>query len=92
MQPECLPVMSKERSLIERDETTDAVDGPGAQTSNKAGLASSSRKPSNSGPDPHEEHVAPVDGASGNEENRDKDQRGQFAPADKAIVRERQKS
>ncbi len=77
--------MSRQEGLIRNDETTGMVDGPGGQTSNKAGLASSSRKPSNSGPDPHEEHVAPVDGAFGNEENRENDQRGQFAPADKAI-------
>ncbi len=80
----------QKEGLITNDETTGAVDGPGAQTSNKAGLASSSRKPSNSGPDPHEEHVAPVDGAFGNEECRDGDQRGHYAPSDKAIHKQRQ--
>jgi hypothetical protein len=82
--------MSRQEKLVTEDETTGLVDGPGAQTSNKAGLASSSRKPSNSGPDPHQEHVAPVDGAFGNEENREKDQRGQYAPADKAIKQRRE--
>lgn len=82
--------MSRQEKLITEDETTGLVDGPGAQTSNKEGLASSSRKPSNSGPDAHQEHVAPVDGAFGNEENREKDQRGQFAPADKAIKQRRE--
>ena len=81
--------MSRQEELIKNDETSGAVDGPGAQTSNKAGLASSSRKPSNSGPDAHEEHVAPVDGAFGNEENREQDQRGQFAPSDNAIHKQR---
>ena len=59
------------------------------QTSNKAGLASSSRKPSNTGPDPHEEHKAPVPGAFGNEETREQTQRdtyiGDQAPADKGL-------
>ena len=74
--------------LITDDDTTGLVDGPGAQTSNKAGLASSSRKPSNSGPGPHEEHKAPVDGAFGNPDTKEYDQRhtylGDQVPADKA--------
>jgi hypothetical protein len=74
--------------LITEDETTGLVDGPGAQTSNKAGLASTARKPSNPGPGPHEEHKAPVDGAFGNPETKDYDQRdtyiGDQVPADKA--------
>ena len=80
--------MSKQDRLITTDETSGLVDGPGAQTSNKAGLQSSSRKPSNTGPDAHEEHKAPVDGAFGNPETREYDQRdtyiGDQAPADKA--------
>jgi hypothetical protein len=66
--------------LITEDETSGSVDGSGAQTSNKAGLASSARKPSTPGPGPHEEHKAPVPGAFGNPETRDAGQ----APADKA--------
>jgi hypothetical protein len=80
--------MSKKDRLVTDDETSGLVGGEGAQTSNKAGLASSSRKPSNSGPDPHEEPKAPVPGAFGNPDNRDYDQRdtylGDQAPADKA--------
>jgi hypothetical protein len=65
------------------------VGGEGAQTSNKAGKLSSARKPSNSGPDPHEEHKAPVAGAFGNQENRDSVEQqdtylGDIAPKDKA--------
>lgn len=82
--------MSRQEGLITNDETTGSVDRPGGQTSNKAGLASSSRKPSDSGPDPHEEHVAPVDGAFGNGELRDGDQRGHYSPSDKAIHKQRQ--
>jgi hypothetical protein len=81
-------VMQNEKDrLITDDETTGLVDGPGAQTSNKAGLASSSRKPSNTGPGPHEKHKAPVDGAFGNPDTKDYDQRdtyiGDQVPADK---------
>lgn len=80
--------MSKEERLITTDETTGLVDGPGAQTSNKEGLQSSSRKPSNTGPGPHEEHKAPVAGAFGNPETRDYDANdtyiGDQAPKDKA--------
>ncbi|HYP14257.1 MAG TPA: hypothetical protein VEQ63_10065 [Bryobacteraceae bacterium] len=58
------------------------------QTSNKAGLRSDARKPSNAGPDSHEEHKAPVAGAFGNDETREEDQRdtalGNWVPADKA--------
>ncbi len=82
---------SRQEPLITEDETTGLVGGDGAQTSNKTGLKSSARKPSNSGPDAHQEHVAPVDGAFGNEENRTKDQRGQYAPADNAIKKNREK-
>ena len=80
--------MSKQDRLITDDETTGLVAGDGAQTSNKAGLASSARKPSNAGPDPHEEPKAPVPGAFGNPDTRQYDQRdtylGDQAPADKA--------
>jgi hypothetical protein len=80
--------MSKQDRLITTDETSGLVDGPGAQTSNKEGKASSARKPSNTGPDAHEEHKAPVPGAFGNPETREYDQRdtyiGDQAPADKA--------
>jgi hypothetical protein len=79
--------MNNER-LIREDETTGLVDGPGAQTSSKEGLQSSSRKPSNTGPGPHEQHKAPVSGAFGKQEDREADQRdtyvGDQAPADKA--------
>ena len=80
--------MSKQDRLITNDETTGLVDGDGAQTSNKTGLASSARKPSNTGPDAHEEHKAPVAGAFGNPDNREYVQRdtyiGDQVPADKA--------
>lgn len=80
--------MNKQDRLITTDETSGAVDGEGAQTSNKTGLASSARKPSNTGPDSHREHKAPVSGAFGNDEDREDDQRdthlGDQAPADKA--------
>lgn len=80
--------MSKQDRLIRDDETSGLADGPGAQTSNKEGLKSSSRKPSNSGPDPHQEPKAPVGGAFGNPETKEHDQRdtyiGDQVPADKA--------
>ena len=79
--------MSKQDRLIANDDTTGLVDGPGAQTSNKQGLRSSARKPSNTGPDAHEEHKAPVSGAFGNPDTREHDQRdtyGDQAPADQA--------
>ena len=83
--------MSKEDRLIKDDEGTDRYDGPGAQTSNKVGLQSDARKPSNTGPDSHEEHKAPVDGAFGNDENRGNDNNdsalGNWVPADKAHKR-----
>ena len=76
--------MSEQEKLIADDENTTAVDNSGVQTSNKTELKSSSRQLSNAGPDAHREHAAPVSGAFGNEENRE-DQRGRFAPTDKAI-------
>ena len=77
--------MSKQDRLITDDETSGLAGGDGAQTSNKEGLASSARKPANSGPDPHEEPKAPVSGAFGNPDTRDSDTYpGDQAPADKA--------
>jgi hypothetical protein len=81
--------MSREKELITNDETTEAVDSGAGQTSNKAGLASSSRKPSNTGPDAHQEHASPVSGAFGHEENRS--QRGGPAPVDKAVKKNRER-
>lgn len=77
--------MSKQDRLA----TTDmAEDMPQGQTSNKAGLHSDARKPSNAGPDSHEEHKAPVAGAFTNEEKRDEEgeQRSKMGlpPRDKA--------
>jgi len=62
--------MSTDKRLITEDETSDAMD-QNAQTSNKRGLHSDARKPSNTGPDAHSEHKAPVAGAFGNEEKLD---------------------
>ena len=80
--------MSKQDRLIKNDEKSGLVDGEGAQTSNKAGLASSARKPSNTGPNSHEEHKAPIAGAFGNPDEREYEQRDTCirhqAPADKA--------
>jgi hypothetical protein len=81
--------MSENRDNLLQHDDAPLADSPGAQTSNKAGLRSSARKPSNVGPDPHSsKHKAPVDGTFGNEETRDYDQRdsyiGDQAPADKA--------
>lgn len=75
-----------DEKLITHDTETEEMEA--GQTSNKEGLQSSSRKPSNTGPDEHQEHKAPVDGAFGNPETRDYDQRdtyiGHQVPADKA--------
>ena len=80
--------MSRQEDLIRDDDTSGLVDGPGAQTSNKEGKMSSARKPSNTGPDAHEEHKAPVAGAFGKQEERDAEQQdtyiGDQAPKDKA--------
>jgi hypothetical protein len=80
--------MARQEQLIRNDETTGQLDKDSAQTSNKAGKHSSARKPSNTGPDSHSEHNAPVAGAFGNEESRDEDEHGGYlndqAPADKA--------
>jgi hypothetical protein len=65
--------MSNDTDRLIQDDDSEFVGGAGAQTSNKEGLASSSRKPTNTGPDPHEEHKAPVSGAFGNPETRDRE-------------------
>ena len=67
--------MSENRdNLLQRDDAP-LADSPGAQTSNKTGLHSSARKPSNTGPDSHSnKHKAPVTGAFGNPETREYDQ------------------
>ena len=81
--------MSQEKDSLLRNDDAPLADSDGAQTSNKEGLASSARKPSNTGPGPHsDKHKAPVAGAFGNDETREHDQRdtyiGDQAPADKA--------
>ena len=81
--------MSQNRDHLLEHDNAPLADAPGAQTSNKTGLKSSARKPSNTGPDAHSsKHKAPVDGAFGNEETRDYQQQdgyiGDQAPADKA--------
>ena len=80
--------MARQEELIRDDDSAKAPDRDGAQTSNQTGLRSSARKPSNTGPDSHSEHVAPVDGAFGNEEKLDeRDNTGYLrdqAPKDKA--------
>jgi hypothetical protein len=84
--------MARQEELIRDDETTGLADKGNPQTSNKTGKHSSARKPSNSGPDSHSEHAAPVPGASGSEEKRDADINGGYitdqAPKDKARHRE----
>src|SRR5687768_16509857 len=62
--------MARDEKLITDDETTHP-DTQAGQTSTKTGKHSSARKPSNTGPDSHSEHKAPVSGAFGNEERRD---------------------
>jgi hypothetical protein len=84
--------MARQEELIRGDDTSGLVDQGSPQTSNKTGKQSSARKPSNSGPDSHSEHVAPVPGAFGNEETRDDDINAGYitdqAPKDKARHRE----
>jgi hypothetical protein len=80
--------MSRDQEDLLQQDDAPLADSPGAQTSNKTGLHSSARKPSNTGPGSHAaKHKAPVDGAFGNEETREPDQRdsyiGDQAPADK---------
>lgn len=78
--------MSKQERLVIDDAGSDLLKE--GQTSNKAGLHSDAKKPSNTGPDSHEEHKAPVAGAFGNEETREVKQQdtalGDWVPADKA--------
>ena len=74
--------------LIQHDDAP-LADSGAPQTSNKAGLQSSARKPSNVGPDSHSaKHKAHDAGAFGNEETREVEQQdtyiGDQAPADKA--------
>jgi hypothetical protein len=81
--------MSQNRDHLLQNDDAPLADAGSPQTSNKAGLQSSSRKPSNTGPDSHSnKHKAPVAGAFGNPEDRDNDQQdtslGDQAPADKA--------
>ena len=78
----------KHEDFIEHDNAPLADTGA-AQTSNKTGLHSSARKPSNTGPDSHSnKHKAPVDGAFGNPDTRDRSEKDTYieeqAPADKA--------
>jgi hypothetical protein len=84
--------MAKQEKLIWDDDTSGMVDQGSPQTSNKEGKRSSARKPSNTGPDSHSEHKAPVSGAFGNEAKRDEDINGGYitdqAPKDKARHRE----
>jgi hypothetical protein len=80
--------MSQQRDKLLTHDDAPLADSGSPQTSNKEGLASSSRKPSNTGPDSHSsKHKAPVPGAFGNEETRDVEQQdtyiGEQAPAKK---------
>ena len=66
--------MSENRDNLIQNDDAPLADSGAPQTSNKTGLASSSRKPSNTGPDAHSsKHKAPVDGAFGNDETREED-------------------
>ena len=81
--------MSENRDNLLQHDDAPLADAPGAQTSNKTGLRSSARKPSNTGPDSHSsKHKAPVAGAFGNEETREYESNdsyiGDQAPGDKA--------
>lgn len=82
-------VMKENRDTLLQHDDAPLADSAGGQTSNKEGLRSSARKPSNTGPGAHSgKHKAPVAGAFGNDETREPDQRdsyiGDQAPADKA--------
>ena len=75
--------MSENRDNLLHHDDSPLADAPGAQSSNKTGLRSSPRIPTNTGPDSHsDKHKAPVSGAFGNEETRG--YIGDQAPADKA--------
>ncbi len=81
--------MNQNRDNLLQHDDAPLADAPGGQTSNKEGLRSSARKPSNTGPGPHsDKHKAPVAGAFGNDETREVDENesyiGDQAPADKA--------
>lgn len=81
--------MSQNRDNLLQNDDAPLADSGSPQTSNKQGLQSSARKPSNTGPDSHsDKHKAPVAGAFGNPETREYQQQdtylGDQAPADKA--------
>jgi hypothetical protein len=81
--------MSEQRDNLIQHDDAPLADSGAPQSSNKTGLASSARKPSNTGPDSHSnKHKAPVAGAFGNDETRDADPNdtyiGDQVPADKA--------
>jgi hypothetical protein len=81
--------MSEQRDNLILNDDAPLADSGAPQTSNKTGLASSSRKPSNTGPDSHSnKHKAPVAGAFGNDENQEGDPNqtyiGDQAPAKKS--------
>ena len=64
--------MSENQDNLIMNDDAPLADSGAPQTSNKTGLASSSRKPSNTGPDSHAgKHKAPVPGAFGNDETAD---------------------
>ncbi|HYP05037.1 MAG TPA: hypothetical protein VER03_02285 [Bryobacteraceae bacterium] len=80
--------MSQNRDNLIQHDDAPLADSGAPQTSNKTGLASSARKPSNSGPDSHSgKHKAPVAGAFGNDEkeaDRNQTYIGDQAPAKKS--------
>jgi hypothetical protein len=81
--------MSQQRENLITHDDAPLADSGAPQTSNKTGLASSARKPSNTGPDSHSgKHKAPVAGAFGKNDDSDVEQQdtyiGDQAPADKA--------
>lgn len=79
--------MSQQRDNLLTHDDAPLADSGSPQTSNKTGLASSSKKPSNTGPDSHSnKHKAPVAGAFGNDDREVKPQEtyiGDQAPPDK---------
>jgi hypothetical protein len=81
--------MSQQRDNLIQHDDAPLADSGAPQTSNKTGLASSARKPSNTGPDSHSnKHKAPVAGAFGNDETHESDPNEGYlrdqAPVDKA--------
>jgi hypothetical protein len=66
--------MSEQQDNLILNDDAPLADSGNPQSSNKEGLASSSRKPSNTGPDSHSnKHKAPVAGAFGNNETQEDD-------------------